>query len=87
MLRIRSKLTGVAVISMAVLCSAPAFAGFDEAHSWSFFSNQQIAPATPSSSNAQAEFQGDGFTTLRKNSHQYLDCISGKGGRLSCKKM
>ena len=88
------------VAAMAVLAgvgtatlAGPAFAGADEAQMWSFMdgSSSTTAAAPASTGNvpdgARAEYQGDGFTVLRHDAHQYLDCTGHGGGRLTCKRM
>ena len=86
-----SRLAAAALAAAGLLASAPAFAGADEAHMWSFMtaapSTSAAVPAGSGAGEARATYQGDGFTTLRRNDHRYLDCVAGAHGRLSCKSM
>lgn len=86
-----SRLAAAALAAAGLLAAAPAFAGADEAHMWSFMagspSTSSAVPADSGAGDARATFQGDGFTTLRQNDHRYLDCVPHAGGRLSCKSM
>ena len=75
----------------SALFMTPAFAGADEAHMWSFMtgspSTTAAAPPLDRAGEARAEYQGDGFTVLRHDTHQYLDCTPHGGGKLSCKRL